>query len=66
MQESEGILIVKWEIPQCVILSRTDGKIVKTEFATKDEATQWCKENKVTIVELIGKGWNERDALSSL
>ena len=61
MQESEAILIVKWEIPTCTILSRTNGKILKTEFATKEEAAQWCRENHISIVELIGKGWDERE-----
>ena len=56
----DGIFIIKWQFPACVILYRQDSKILRQEFQSEQEAHKFCSINGITIQERIGKGWNAR------
>jgi hypothetical protein len=60
MNNLDAILIIKWEIPGCVVLHKSDNQIARNEFETKEKALEFCLHNGITIQEIIGKGWKER------
>jgi len=60
MNDLDAILIIKWEIPNCVVLHKHDHQIARNEFESKAEALEFCKQNGIKIQEIIGRGWNER------
>ena len=57
MNDLDAILIIKWEIPGCVVLHKYDNQIARNEFETKEKALEFCLHNGITIQEVIGKGW---------
>ena len=59
MNDLDAILIIKWEIPGCVVLHKYDNQIARNEFETKEKALEFCLHNGITIQEIIGKGWKE-------
>ena len=60
MKDLDAILIIKWEVPGCVVVLKYDKQIARNEFETKQQALDFCLHNGITIQEIIGKGWKER------
>ena len=60
MKDLDGILIIKWEVPGCVVVHKFDKQITRNKFDTKEKALEFCLHNGITIQEVIGKGWKER------
>lgn len=56
----DGIMIVKWQFPECCIVFKKNSKISKEEFKTKLEAVEFIRKNKLKITGWIGKGWIDR------